>query len=74
MASKISIPLSVMNVLSWADLLPDRIDKTCETCKAHWDAIPKRARWADNGDELDGYYWECEGCGSTMFVQEQREQ
>lgn len=41
-------------------------------CGVCYQAIPMFARYHESGDEFRGYYWNCEGCNSTLFVSSPR--
>ena len=44
--------------------------KTCKLCDAQTDTIPSSAKIKQNGDALDGAYWNCAtpSCGGSFWV------
>lgn len=38
----------------------------CQKCNMVWLSFPFGAKYQSTGDELDGWYWNCE-CGTSMF-------
>lgn len=39
----------------------------CSQCKIEWLHIPKTAKLQNEGDKLDGFYFNC-NCKSTVFL------